>query len=543
MKKYLIILAAAVVTGFATSCKDFLEPTQIDLIYNEAFWESQADAEVGVTGVYSLYRGLMSSSANWYQRADVTCGFVKNGWSGGSNRNYYTVGNYSDVSSVDRMWGSMDSACDWGPFYKVVAQANLVITKMLAMDVERFSSQEAYDRLLGEAYFLRALTYFNILRVWGDAPLVTEAIESSSQVIDKDHSPLLIGRSTDFEIASQVLDDAEKAVSLLDYGTYGTASWGIRANKGSALELLAHANMWANFLARRDRLPNPLGYVKNAITALEDLRDHGGYSYVDYRNADAVKAMFNGQSPEAVFELYVGTENNESYRADRSGVQAFTCKMTPLDNDPTHDRSAGIDWIPYSQKSKLYPEYDFTTGGPDIRPNLFFGAWDSTYNEPFNETQGSSTNDRTKVTWLTKWAQLTEDTERKQESYIAYFAECNIPVFRYTDAMLLLAEAYYKNGEEEKALPIVNDIRRRAGLADYTGNDIISEIMQQRISELFGEGYLYYDFVRNNFWPNAHLMGAVKYRQKGYYWPVSSNVLATNTMIDQTPYWNGKCNW
>ena len=134
---------AAVAALFATSCKDFLEPTQIDLIYNEAFWETQADAEVGVTGIYSLYRGLMSSSANWYQRADVTCGFVKNGWSGGSNRNYYTVGNYSDVSSVDRMWGSIDEACDWGPFYKVIAQANLVISKIKSMDVNNFSSQEA----------------------------------------------------------------------------------------------------------------------------------------------------------------------------------------------------------------------------------------------------------------------------------------------------------------------------------------------------------------------------------------------------------------
>ena len=147
------------------------------------------------------------------------------------------------------------------------------------------------------------------------------------------------------------------------------------------------------------------------------------------------------------------------------------------------------------------------------------------------------------MTWLTKWSQLTEDTEREQGSYIAYFAECNIPVFRYTDAMLLLAEAYYKNGDDGKALPIVNDIRHRAGLGDYSGSDLISEIMQQRVSELFGEGYLYYDFVRNNYWPNAHLMGAVKYRQKGYYWPVSSNVLSTNTLIDQTPYWNGKCNW
>lgn len=543
MKKYLTILAISLAALCATSCKDFLDPTQIDLIYNEAFWETQADAEVGVTGIYSLYRGLMSSGSNWYQRADVTCGFVRAGWSGGSSKQYYTVGNYSDISSTEKMWGSLDAAADWGPYYKVIAEANLVISKISQMDVANFDSQEDYNRLLGEAYFLRALTYFGVLRVWGNAPLITDAIESSSQVIDSDHSPILIGRSSDFEIASQVFDDVEKAVSLLDYGTPGTADWGIRANKGSALELYAHVNMWMNFLARRDRLPEPLQYVRNAITALEDLRDNGGYSYVNYSNADAVKAMFNGQSTEAVFELYVGTENNESYRADQGGVQSYTCKLTPFDNDPTHDRSTNIDWIPYSQKPNLYPEYDFATGGPDIRPNLFFGAWDSTYNEPCNDTQGSSTNDRTKVTWLTKWAQFTEDTQRTQDAYIAYFAECNIPVFRYTDAMLLLAEAYCKNGEEGKALPIVNEIRHRAGLADYSGTDLISEVLQERISELFGEGHLYFDFVRNNYWPNDYLMGAVKYRQQGYYWPVSSDVLSTNQLIDQTPYWNGKCQW
>ena len=59
MKKSFILSMAAVASLFATSCKDFLEPTQIDLIYNEAFWETQADAEVGVTGIYSLVIALL----------------------------------------------------------------------------------------------------------------------------------------------------------------------------------------------------------------------------------------------------------------------------------------------------------------------------------------------------------------------------------------------------------------------------------------------------------------------------------------------------
>ena len=542
MKKYisLLLIACGIL---APGCKKFLEPTQIDLIYNEVFWETPTDAEVGVAGVYALYRGLMVSGRNWYQRGDVTCGFVRNGWSGGSPSSLYTVGNYTDIAATNKMWGSLGEFADWAPFYKVIAQANLVISKIEQMDPGKFSSQKEYNRVLGEAHFLRGLTYFNFLRIWGNAPLITEAIESSSQVINKDGTPILIPRSTDFEIASQVLDDVEKAVDLLEYGTPGTARWGIRANKGAAQELYAHVNMWMNFLAKRDRLPDRLTYVENAIKALEDLRDKGGYSLVDYSNPDAVKAMFRGQSTEAVFELNISIEGNESYRADKSGVTSVTCKLTPLDGDMTHDRSLSIDWIPYTQKSIMYPEYNFEDGTGDIRPNLFFAAWDSDYNDPCNDTQGSATNDRTKVTWLTKWAQFTEDNQRVQEDYNAWFAGCNIPVFRYTDALLLLAEAYCKYGEEAKALPIVNDIRHRAGLGDYTGDDLISEVLQQRIGELFGEGHLYYDFVRNNFWPNDHLMGAIKYREQGYYWPVSSSVLSSNPMIQQTPYWNGKCRW
>ena len=56
MKKYisLLLIACGIL---APGCKKILEPTQIDLIYNEVFWETPTDAEVGVAGVYALYRG------------------------------------------------------------------------------------------------------------------------------------------------------------------------------------------------------------------------------------------------------------------------------------------------------------------------------------------------------------------------------------------------------------------------------------------------------------------------------------------------------
>ncbi len=545
MRKILLTMAAAAAAFAATSCDSLLNPRQIDLIYNEVFWESQTDAEVGLAGVYALYRGLMASGHNWYSRADATTGFVRAGWNGGSPRGLYTVGNYSDITVDEKMWDSpgLESYCDWSSFYKVVAQANLVIAKVEEMDDSVFKTG-AKDRILGEAYFLRALVYFNILRIWGNAPYISDSIESSSQVINKDLTPVLIPRTEDIEIASNVIADAATAVSLLDFGIPGDARWGIFANKGSAEALYAEANMWMWFLAKRDRIPGVMKYVQEAVNALEDLRDNGGYSYAPY-TPEGVRNMYLGRSVEAVFECNISVDQNESYRADQSGVTSITCKMESFDGDPTKDRGTQIDWVPFSQKKNLYPEYDFETGTGDIRPGLFFEAWDSEYNDAVNDVPGNTANDRTKITWMKKYAQFSEDTYRKQDEYVAYFAQCNIPVFRYTGCMLLLAEAYYRIDEPGKAREIVNAIRSRAGLDTWAGSDedLLYEILQQDFAEMFGEGRIYFDMVRNNYFPNEHLMPALKYKQRGYYWPVSSSILSMNTMVGQTPYWNGKTKW
>jgi len=524
----------------AFSCSDFLEPKQVDLVYNEVFWENEKDAETGLLGVYSLYRGLMADG-NWYERGDATTGFVNRGWNGGSSSNLYTPGDFSTSSSSQRSWGSLESYSDWSKFYKVVAHANLVIKKIEQMPDDLFNGNNK-KQFLGEAYFLRGLVYFNILRNWGNAPYISESIESSTQVINDDLTPIVIGRTKDTDIALNIISDVEKSMSFLEHKTVGSASWGIRANKGSAEALAGHVFMWMNFLANRDNLPNPEQYITKAITALESLETNGGYSLTDYSLADAVQKLYDGQSSEAVFELNISTEQNESYRADYGGVVALTSKMTPLDGDATKDRASNVDYVPKSQKALIYPDYNFETQTGDLRAELFFDAWHSPYNEPFSDVSATST-DRNLVTWLKKYSQVTVDASHSWNEYIAYFAEANIPVFRYTDAHLLLAEAYAKSNQPGKAKVIVDQIRGRAGLQPYAGNDILKEVLQQRVSELIGEGQLFYDMVRNNYFANQQVMDNARYQQQGYYWPVSSNILISNKLISQTPYWNGKTLW
>lgn len=531
----LILFFIAIIIIICPSCKkDFLSPEQVDLVYNEVFWKTQQDAEKAVLGIYSLYRGLMVN-AQMYERGDVTTGLFRRGWNGGSSDRLYLPGNFSNVSGNQKSWGSLESYADWNGFYKVIAHANLTIAKMENMPDEVFGKDRKND-LLGEAYFLRALTYYNIATIWGNAPLIVESIESSTQVISSENTLINLPRSTDIEITDQVISDATKAVSNLQFGTPGSPEWGIRANKASAQALLGYANLWMAFLKQRDGQSSNEN-INSAVAVLESVVSSGGYSLVPYTSANSIQNMYQGGSSEAVFELNISLDEKETYRADRGGIEYLTCKLLPLDGDPGKDRANFINFIPYSKKAYIYPEYP-----EDTRAAFYWDAWDSDYEEPFSDVSQTST-DRNKVTWMQKFASFTVDPSHQWNEYNAYFAESNIPIFRYTDVKLLLAEAYVKNNQEAQALSIVNEIRNRAGLMPYSGSELMTEILQQRISDLIGEGKIFFDLVRNNYFPFTSAMTPERYMAQGYYWPVSSNILTTNKLITQTPYWNGKTVW
>ncbi|RYZ32781.1 MAG: hypothetical protein EOP49_37055, partial [Sphingobacteriales bacterium] len=363
MKNLLYIAACVALLG--TGCKkDFLSPEQIDLVYNEVFWKTEKDAEKAVLGTYGLYRGLMVN-AQMYNRGDATTGLLNRGWNGGSGDAFYKPGDFANVSGTNKSWGAIEGYADWNGFYKVVAQTNLVIDKVEAMPENVFAAGRK-NKLLGEAYFLRGLTYYNIACYWGNAPLITESIESSSQVISPDNMLINVGRSTDHEITAQVLSDAGKAADLLGYGTPGSSEWGIRANKGSAQALQGYANLWMAFLKKRDG-GSATENITAAVAALKAVTDMGRYALLPYSNQAAILNMYKGQSSEAVFELNISLDQKESYRADQGGVEQITSKLPALDGDVTKDRASYINWVPYNRKEFIYPEYP-----EDKRADLFW---------------------------------------------------------------------------------------------------------------------------------------------------------------------------
>jgi len=528
MKKLIyLIFVISIISG----CNgNFLSPQQNDVVYNGNYWKSAGDAQKAVNGTYALFRGLMVN-AQMYNRGDVTTGYFNKGWNGGSSDQFYLPGNFDDATSNQKSWGAIQSYADWSGYYKVVAQVNSVIYHINKMPDKQFSDGQK-SSLLGQAYFLRALTYYDIAKIWGNAPLTLNPIESSKQVLNTATNTLItLPRSTDVQIMEAVLADTKKAVDLLQFG--GPA---IMANKGSAQTLAGYANLWMAFLKKRDG-KSYNSYYAAAVKALEDVVQNGGYSLASYSSNSDIQNIYKGSSPEAVFYLNISVDQGESYRVDNGGIQFLTCKVPPLNGDPTQDRASSINWVPHSVKKLIYPEYP-----NDKRADLFFEAWASTYNEPFSDVSPTATN-RDSVTWMTKFASFQEDPNHQPNEFTAYFANSDIPVFRYTGVKLLLAETYVKNNESGKALPIINEIRARAGLGNYSGSDILNEVLQEETSELIGEGKLFFAYIRNDYIQNIPEMTPNRYAEKGYYWPVSSNILTENKKIKQTPYWQGKTNW
>ncbi len=521
-KKYITRFIRIFLLVFIIGCSDFLEPEQINLVYNDVFWKTQEDAEGALNGAYALFRGSQVRG-EFYERGDVTTTFFRRGWNGGSSSLLYTEPNLSNQDLNDN--------------YRVIAHINQAINRIDDIPIESFTSAKKKGEILGEFHFLRSLTFFYLVRIWGDVPLVTEELSSSDQVLNLDGTLIEVARDPEYQVIDFAIEEAEKAAVTLDYDFPGTLTWGIRANKASAQALLGHLYLWRAFVAERDLQGNPNMFVSKAVDILKEAVANCNCSHVDYNDPAAVQLMFKGASSEAIFELNISVENNESYRMDHGGIANLTSKVVPLNNDPEKDRSSFVNWVPYSKKIEIYgdPEHD-------LRPDQFFRAWDSNYDAPFNDV--GANNDRSQVTSLRKYEQVVQDPNAEWNEYIAYFSEANLPVFRYSGIKLLLAEALVKNGNIAEANTILDEVKTRSNNNAPLSGDILRDILDERARELIGEGHIFYDWIRNqDFSKSGGLFNEERIRKKGYYWPVSNEILVRNKKIGQNAYWAGKTQW
>jgi hypothetical protein len=512
MKKNIKIKIGAMVLGLFSiiGCTDILDQEPLSITTPDNFWVSQTNAESAVAGCYGLLKNTLTDNAAFLYWGELTgMTFMNsNSW----------VSNYIEGSG-NYVLAYRDNTRNWKGFYRTANWALAIEKHISEMPDSKFKSVAEKNRLIGEAAFIRSLSYFYMARIWGDVPIIDEVIESSDQLIGGDGYIVTKAREDEKKVLDYSLAAANKAIGLLQYSAPGDPRWAIQANKGSAEALKVHIALW---YASRDN-DNPQ-LLAQAVAAASSVINNSNASLIDYANdgEDGFNEMCIGQSKTGLFEINISSEMNESFRVS-SGDNTHTGLTLnyPVFKDVNYSVSPNIDPEFYgSMMMDNDPDRD-----NDVRKDLFF----SDYN-------------RSDESYLTKYSQRSKDSKATDD--YANFSESNILIFRLADIYLLRAEANMKLNNPSAAVSDINMIRSKANVPNYTGTtdraSLTEAIFNERAIELVGEAQSGFDRIRMNYFTGVNWTNSARTAKEGYFWPVDPSIISINSAIIQTDYWKGK---
>ncbi|MEO6231002.1 MAG: RagB/SusD family nutrient uptake outer membrane protein [Ferruginibacter sp.] len=276
-KKTLTIIALTCVVFFIpVACKkDFLQQSNFTQLTRDAYFKKASDGIALVNSIYDTYQNAdLLKKSIWYYANFQTHDFFN--W--GNDRFY----NYYDIPTN---FGPM--RVFWQRAYVGIARANTAIEVIPEMKTKGILDPALGDRLLGEALFLRGLTYYYLAGSFGGVPLELSSVTEG-----------LAPRSSQDSVFKQVASDMKEAASLLPWkDAYPAAETG-RATKGAALAYEGAAEMWlkdyASALASFNQLEGKYSLLPNFV----DVNEY------DKQNND-----------ESIFEVQFAVNGTQSWGA------------------------------------------------------------------------------------------------------------------------------------------------------------------------------------------------------------------------------------
>jgi hypothetical protein len=224
--KSTVIFATLIAVLAFTSCKDWLTVSPENELIKEKFWTKTEDVNGALAATYNAMRDASLSSLILGEvRADLIDFNGSNFWE------YALIGE-SNISPTN-------SVVSWASYYKAINLANtLMFYDKQVFEKDKTFTQDMMDAVDAEALFIRSLSYFYLVRLWKDVPLVLDASIS-------DTTDLYIQKSPEKVVIQQIIKDLLKAKDMA-YTTefQGSDRFYGRANKYSIMALLADVYLW-----------------------------------------------------------------------------------------------------------------------------------------------------------------------------------------------------------------------------------------------------------------------------------------------------------
>lgn len=476
----ILVLCSLLLTG----CKDYLtapEPavTQISEFY--------INSEAAIQNVTACYVPLMwefnkTYYSEWFIGDVVSDDALKGGQSTTDMSDVYDLENWKTTTNNQLLLDFYQAQ------YQGVARCNLALKYISEMETDDDLTPSLKNRLLGEAYFLRAYYYFRLLRVFGGVPLTTEVLDEAS----KWEMP----RATIAEVFKQIESDLKQANSKLWLRSkYAVADLG-RATKGAAQAMLLKVNLYKASPYWCEKISGDAVTFAKAAKAWGDSIVASGEYSLNASHADNF-LLANENSVESVFEIQYAEVPWGDY-GDNTGGNGFTAgTFTPI---LTRSRSSliGGGWGFNHPTQNLYNEFE---EGDARREVAIFIPDDAKMENPVEETYLGSKMLNNKYAMYDKYPNCTWPLHATR-------GPINNKQIRYADVLLMRAEAALIAEDDASAEADLNTVRARAGLGSFgsykfsvNGTEITSPTLKQAIRherrmELAMEGHRWFDLVR-----------------------------------------------
>ena len=469
-------LVLGLLSGFLVSCHDQLKEEVFSFVGATNYWKTEADATAGVLGAYESFLSSDYFGRFYFELTEMPADFTT------INRN----DTYQQLDRWDLLANHPFILQCWNIMYQQISRANGVIQNVpnITMDATKQKS------IIAEAKFIRAFDFFNIVRLWGAAPMPLKVVEG----VSTNQLP----RSSVDSLYLQIEKDLKEAE--VDLPVTRTGAEVGRVTSGAAKTLLA----WVYLTQKKWTL---------ASAKAQEVIASNQYRLLP--KFDDVFSVSNKNNAETIFSIqFDGTTRGHAL----SSYSNFGGTNNPY-------CFQGVNVYSVDPKSDIWTKWDVN----EYRRNYTV----------YSSVRGKNGNTITVDANFPSFGKYRCPAEIGiNNSFI------NPPVLRYPDALLIFAEAeaQAKGSPTAAAYDAINQVRRRAynlpsntpdatvDLKNLSLQEFTDAVIQERGYEFVMECHRIYDLLRTGTF-KTKIQAIGKSAPRGNLYPIPQSELDANTRI------------
>lgn len=486
MKIRYILIALLLLTQLG--CSKWIELTPPSGLTRDEFWQTKEDVESVLMGAYGTFSNMDNLLfIHGEARADLL---------------EYDVNLDANIQNI--MKGNIypdNWICGWENFYKVINFCNEIIENAPGVqEIDKTFTDYQLKGYMSEAYFIRSLAYFYLVRIYKDVPYYTIPNET-------DNADFYLAKTDSDEILTAITNDLLEARQYISDNYLLISEIKGRASKEACDALLAEIALWQY---RYDDAIKHISDIENSEKQFELVKSERWFDLF-YPGNSLQESIFEFQfdyrqnQNNQVYGLTA--ENSRNFRPSSTSIQMFALKYVS-------EQFRGEKVTLRKISDDNYTIWKYVGAAPD----------------------GATTRN---------------SIEQQSANWIVY---------RYADIMLMKAEALSQVGRYQEALNLINEIRVRAGvsLLNLSDSPIAYEdaILEERALELAYEGKRWFDLLRmgrrNNYArkdklveliiknvpsTQKRILGSKLTDPNGWYMPIHKDEIERNLNLKQNPYY------